>query len=172
MITLTAPESFGFLKGATLSAGYTTGPNTTPGAHEVDQFYAGGTIPLPVTGLSLGWAYDYSGDLAVGAQTHGYANSIAGYLMWQATEKLKLNGRLDYGSATTGWYAVQGGPGAHRIGSFTATADYSLWKNVISRAEFRWDHALDGSKPYGGETAGAPTQEQAVSLALNLIYQF
>jgi hypothetical protein len=58
------------------------------------------------------------------------------------------------------------------LGSLTATADYSLWKNVISRAEFRWDHSFDGNKPFGGTVAGSPDAEQAVSLALNIIYLF
>ena len=142
MITFTAPESFGFLKGATMSAGYTTGPNTSFG-QSVQQFYVGGTIPMPITGLTLGYAYDYSGNIGQFATGNpnfqgGYANSFAGYMMWQATEKLKINTRLDYATGTRGWY---GATAPHRLGSLTVTADYALWKNVITRAEFRWDHA-------------------------------
>jgi hypothetical protein len=40
MATFTAPESMGFMSGGTLSAGYTTGPNVSGGAH-VDQYYVG-----------------------------------------------------------------------------------------------------------------------------------
>jgi Putative beta-barrel porin-2, OmpL-like. bbp2 len=173
MATLTAPESFGFLKGATLSAGYTTGPHVT-GGQFVDQIYVGGTIPLPITCVSLGYAYDYTGNLgafATGnpAVTGGYANAVAGYIMWQATEKLKINTRLDYATGTRGWY----GPTApHRLGSLTVTADYSLWKNVISRAELRWDHALDGTKAFGGTIVGVGHDKDAVSLNMNVIYQF
>jgi hypothetical protein len=175
MVTLTAPESFGFLSGATMSAGYTTGPqdvSNEPHAH-VDQFYVGGSLPLPVTGLALGYAYDYTCDTL--PQGGGYANAVALYLQWQATEKLKLNTRVDYTSATQGWYySPLGAPhdGNDQLGSLTATADYSLWKNVISRAEFRWDHSFDGNKPFGGTVAGSPDAEQAVSLALNIIYLF
>jgi hypothetical protein len=173
MVTLTAPESFGFLKGATLSAGYLVGPNVAGGA-KIDQIYVGGVLPLPVTGLSLGYAYDYTSDV-LGQGT--YANAAALYIMWQATEKLKINTRLDYTSATAGWYYGQGTPGTvhsggDQLGSVTVTADYSLWKNVISRAELRWDHSLDSTNPYGGTTAGVPRDPDAVSLALNLIYQF
>jgi hypothetical protein len=170
MATLTAPESFGFLKGGTLSAGYTTGPNVG-GGPMVDQIYVGGGIPLPVTGLSLGFAYDYTSEVLqfVNGGNGGYANATALYILWQATEKLKVNTRLDYTSATRGWYAPTG---PHRIGSLTVTADYSLWKNVISRAEFRWDRALDGSDAFGGTITGVGHDPNAVSLGLNVIYMF
>jgi hypothetical protein len=175
MVTLTAPESFGFLKGATLSGGYTTGPNTDNAPH-IDQIYVGGTLPLPVTGLSLGFAYDYTSDVM---DTKGtYANATALYVMYQATEKLKLNTRLDYTSATGGYYYENGGSattvhsGNDQLGSLTFTADYSLWKNVVSRAELRWDHSFDGTGPFGGVVAGVPHDKNAVSLALNIVYLF
>jgi hypothetical protein len=177
MGTFTAPESFGFLKGATISGGYTTGPmdvSNEPHAH-IDQYYVGGTLPLPVTGLSLGWAFDYTSDIL--AQGGGYANAFAAYLNWQATEKFKINTRVDFTEATHGWYyptttAGTVHSGDDSLGSLTITGDYSLWKNVVSRLEFRWDKSLDGTKPFGGTVAGAPRDQQAVSLGLNLIYQF
>jgi len=174
MVTLTAPDSWGWMKGASMSGGYTTGPNVA-GAHHIDQYYVGGTMPLPVTGLSLGVAYDYTGDtMAVG----GYANATALYILYQATEKLKINTRLDYTSATRGWYYNPFGSattfhnGNDQLGSLTVTADYSLWKNVDSRLEFRWDRSFDGTGPYGGITPGVPHDKDAVSLALNIIYMF
>jgi hypothetical protein len=45
---------------------------------------------------------------------------------------------------------------------------YDLWKNVLTRAEFRWDHALNGSDPWGP----APSLDNAFLLALNIIYKF
>jgi hypothetical protein len=179
MITLTAPDSWGWMKGASFSGGYTTGPNLNNAEH-VQQFYAGGTLPLPVTGLSLGVAYDYTGNIGgyLGASGGGYANATALYIMYQATEKLKLNTRLDYTSATQGWYYAPGSSattfhnGNDQLGSLTVTADYSLWKNVVSRAELRWDRSLDGTGPFGGVTAGVPHDKNAVSLALNIIYLF
>jgi len=179
MFTLTAPDSWGFMKGASLSAGYTTGPNVNNNEH-VDQWYVGGTMPLPVTGLSLGIAYDYTGDIGgyLGASSGGYANATALYIMYQATEKLKINTRLDYTSATQGWYypafssATTAHTGNDQLGSLTVTADYSLWKNVVSRAEMRWDRSFDGTGPYGGTVAGVPHDKNAVSLALNIIYLF
>ncbi|MCD6339395.1 MAG: hypothetical protein J7M29_08480, partial [Verrucomicrobia bacterium] len=47
----------------------------------------------------------------------------------------------------------------------TVTLDYSLWVNVISRAEFRWDHDLNGAQSIAG-------MKNAYSLALNVIYNF
>ena len=31
--------------------------------------------------------------------------------------------------------------------SYTATVQYDLWKNVLSRLEIRWDHDLTGGDP-------------------------
>jgi hypothetical protein len=181
MVTLTAPDSWGFMKGATVSGGYTVGPNTGNGPH-INQLYVGGTMPLPVTGLSLGIAYDYTSDVdtthLVGSQSGTYANATALYVMYQATEKLKLNTRLDYTSASRGWYYSPFGSttvthsGNDQLASLTCTADYSLWKNVVSRAELRWDRSLDGTGPFGGTVAGVPHDKNAVSLALNIVYIF
>jgi hypothetical protein len=176
MITLTAPDNWGWMKGASVSGGYTTGPNAVGNEH-VHQFYVGGTTPLPVTGLSLGLAYDYTANINQFISGNpddggGYANAAALYILWQATEKLKVNTRLDYTSATTGWYDAVHTSGPDRLGSLTVTADYSLWKNVVSRVEFRWDRALDGSSPFGGTVAGVPRDKNAVSLGVNIIYIF
>ncbi len=50
----------------------------------------------------------------------------------------------------------------------TASVQYDLWKNVLTRAEFRWDHALNGSDPWGA----APSLDNAYLVALNIIYKF
>ena len=56
----------------------------------------------------------------------------------------------------------------------TITADYSLWANVITRVEARWDSVLTGgatpsSKPFGLAANG---DKNSISLALNVIYKF
>ncbi|MCX6923931.1 MAG: hypothetical protein NT154_12095 [Verrucomicrobia bacterium] len=57
--------------------------------------------------------------------------------------------------------------------ALTETLQYELWKNVISRLEFRWDHSLSGAAAYGGSTAGStPSLENAFLVAANLIYKF
>jgi hypothetical protein len=48
----------------------------------------------------------------------------------------------------------------------TATLDYNLWANVLTRLEFRWDHS------YTGGIFNDGTDENALSLALNVIYKF
>jgi hypothetical protein len=175
MITLTAPESMGFLKGATLSGGYTIGAASTAlGSWNQGNIYVGASIPTPVAGLSVGAAYDYTHGSAGFAAS--YANATALYVSYQPTEKWKFNNRFDYATGSSGAYGYVSTSGHphNQLFAYTLTADYSLWKNVISRAEFRWDHALSGDRPFGGSaaTGGAPTNKNAVSLGLNLIYMF
>jgi hypothetical protein len=44
---------------------------------------------------------------------------------------------------------------------------------VLSRIEFRWDHAEQGNTfGYSQAAFGAPTKDNDFLLALNLIYQF
>lgn len=172
MVTLTAPESMGFLKGATLSGGYTVGPANGANSGRVNQMYVGGTIPTPVKALSLGVAYDYSANI-VGPGT--YANATALYVIVQATEKLRFNTRFDYASGTEGAYGYTTVGSDHprnELFSTTLTADYQLWKNVLSRAELRWDHSLTGDKIYGGTTPGAASKRNAISLTGNMVYMF
>jgi len=137
-----------------------------------DNFYAGVSIPTPVSGLAVGLAFDYTSGIAL-PDSEAYA--LAAYLSFQATEKLKLNGRVDYGwGDDTMYYSAAGAGGnvgeKNKLLSLTGTADYALWKNVISRAELRWDTCITGDKPFGGTTT--PTDKNAVSLTANLIYQF
>jgi hypothetical protein len=54
----------------------------------------------------------------------------------------------------------------------TTTIQYDLWKNVLSRLEFRWDHAADGSNAFGGKGTAGPTLSNAYMLAANIIYKF
>jgi hypothetical protein len=184
IVTFTAPESFGFMSGSTLSGGYTYGdavpaggtgnvsgiPN--PGGRwSQGNFYVGGAIPLPVSGVSLGFAYDYTHGIAF---EDSYANALAAYLTWQVTEKMKLNTRADYGWGSNGVYGyTTGDDDKNELFSLTGTLDYSLWKNVISRLEARWDTAISGDRPFGGtDPLGSGSDRNAVSLAVNVIYQF
>jgi hypothetical protein len=186
IVTFTAPESFGFMNGASLSVGYTYGDavpaggtngfNNVSGTPNPDgrwsqgNFYVGGAIPLPVTGLSLGFAYDYTHGIGF---EESYAEAVAAYINWQVTEKLKVNGRADYGWGSNGVFGYETGDGKkNELFSLTGTIDYALWKNVISRAEVRWDSAVSGDRPFGGKFEGEPSDRNAVSLAFNFIYQF
>lgn len=172
-VALTAPESAGFLKGAVLSGGVVYTPMasaaTTAATGNPQQnlynFYVGGSMPLPVTGLSLGLAYDHR----MGEDTT-HANAVGGYLVYQATEKLKLAGRVEWANGSDGTYGAPANGLDDEYLGVTATVDYSLWANVISRLEFRWDQDLESnSKSFG---VNGNNQENAFQLALNVIYNF
>lgn len=189
MVTLTAPESFGFLKGATLSAGYTGGVNgggaNTPNSNGwmQDNYYVGASIPTPLTGLSVGLAFDYTTGINF---ADSYAEALAAYLSYQATEKLKVTTRADWANGSNGTAGVSNGvfgyqaatAGHNELFSLTTTADYSLWANTITRLELRWDTSLTGDKPFGGTTAATPGvplsggMKNYVSINFNVIYMF
>ena len=160
--TLTAPESLGFLKGSTLSAGYILGTGTGT-ANTTQHLYVGATLATPVAGLNFGAAYDYQEtSFAFGSPSENSA--VALYGSYAASDKLKLNlrGEMAHGNA----FIVVGGK-RKDLYSVTATADYSLWKNVVTRGEVRWDSA--SSKPYGSPAAD---EKNLLTVALNVIYVF
>jgi len=177
-VSITAPESWGFLSGSAWYAGLIDG--LAGNSQDTTSLYAGGSLKTPVEGLSVGAAFDYrfGGPSATAAYAGGnsWAYAIAGYASFQANEKWKFNIRGDYTEGTDGTFYDRGGDGLrnlqNRLGALTLTADYALWANVVSRAELRWDHSTSGDKPYGGTVVGVPNQRNAVTLALNLIYRF
>jgi len=187
MIMLTAPTNgFGFLGGSTLSATVVNGLNNASGDAgtsltdgHATSLNVSATTPTPLADLKVGFSYDYTDGMnlpfALGADTKSkYVNAVTGYLMYQATEKLKLNGRVEYTSASNGyWYTPAADSSRARLLGVTGTIDYSLWKNVISRFEVRWDHSLNGDRPYN-VAAGDPPDglKNVVTLALNVIYNF
>jgi len=181
-IALTAPESFGYLKGATLSATAVNGLNNPSGnagsvltAGRFGCYQIGGTMPTPLEGLVVGASYDYMDGppLAFAAPNKsGYANAATLYTSYQATEKLKLNGRAEYTTATKGFWYPPGVSGNEKLLGLTGTLDYALWVNVVSRLEARWDHSLNADRPYGGTAAAPGGEKNVVTVALNLIYKF
>jgi hypothetical protein len=174
--TLTAPDSTGFLSGSTLTAGIVNGYNAAVpynggGATET-SFYAGATVKTPVKNLSAGLAFDYAcigpNNAAAGGvlNNSGYQWAGAVYLAYQATDKLTFNTRGDY-LDQSGYLGTAGLPGSSV--AITETIQYDLWKNVLTRVEFRWDHACNGTYPWGGATGGL---ENEFLLALNVTYKF
>jgi len=176
---LTAPEDWGFLSGSTLYVGIINGFNNNLTADQT-SYYLGATVNTPVKGLRLGASYDYLGTTDEFAETRGgdrtlYGNSLAIYASFQATEKLGLHLRGEYASTDTDVTANPlFGAGIDRVFAATATIQYDLWANVVSRLEFRWDHADGNSNAYGGDLAKAspPGKPDYFTLALNLIYKF
>lgn len=172
-ITLTATSDLGFLEGSTLTAGAYDGLQQWGAATTRDTtgIFVGGTMNTPLKGLAVGGAWDYrlQRDRVLGHQVE-YA--VAGYLVYSGIEKLKLAVRGDYyNSGPATWYPVTDTDGAgNELVAVTATVDYQLWQNVITRLEFRWDHDLTGQQngfgPFGND------DNNAYSLALNVIYRF
>ena len=91
------------------------------------------------------------------------------YASYQATEKLSFHARGEWADT-----AVVNGNDAE-VYALTGTAQYDLWKNVISRVEVRWDHGNSGAM-FGGSNWPAndpgPDTKNAVLVAANLIYKF
>jgi len=181
-VSLTAPESFGFLQGGSLYAGFVSGKQSgaVPNQSFRNSYYAGVTVPTPVEGLKAGASFDYL-DLNEGAAAFNTSSSsaLAGYLSFAATEKMTLHTRVDY--LQVGGDGVSAGGGSvavfepgDDILSTTLTADYQLWKNVISRVEFRWDHDLDeGNDAMRSGPNGRPGgHTDELSLLANFIYKF
>jgi len=190
-LTLTAPDSLGFLAGSTFSGGVVNGynaliPNGVPltsattGTTDT-SLYGGATIKTPLKALSIGVAFDYAclGQNTAGStpillrkNSNGFQYAGAVYLLLQATEKLSFNTRVDYFSQSS-YLAAPNGAGFGTLPgqslAVTETIQYDLWKNVIARAEFRWDHACDGSDPWGN---AQPSLDNEYMLALNVIYKF
>jgi len=177
-VSITAPESWGFLKDSAWYFGVIDG--LAGNSLDTTSAYAGGSMHTPVEGLSIGGAFDYrfNGGNAV-TVGNNWAYAVAGYVSFQASEKWKFNLRGDYTEGSDGTYYNRIGSNQNRLGALTLTADYALWANVISRAELRWDHSMSGDKPYGG-TGATPVppavntgvNRNAVSVALNLVYKF
>ena len=188
LLTLTAPDSWGFLKGSAFYAGVDYGPgsygNPVPGAGlglhggDMTEWYVGATVNTPVTGLSLGAAWDNISDADVAGFDVGNFDSIAGYLSYKINDKSSLNGRIEYanGSGLQGLeFLADGAPFGtlDKVIALTGTFEYDLWANVMSRLEVRWDHNAGGTGPaFGGEVAGVPTKNNEVLIAANVIYKF
>jgi hypothetical protein len=186
-ITLTAPESFGSLKGASLTLGVADGgigprtPTASPvagaprgpeKASDMVNYYAGLSLPLGEK-FTIGAAWDYRVN---GLQEGSWENAIGGYLQYKVTEKFTLSDRLEYASGTEVAGTAAGSAYGVTLPNNTAelkllantlTVDYSLWANTITRAEVRWDHDLTGTGIFNDGT-----DMNAFSVALNVIYNF
>lgn len=158
-VSLTAPDSWGWVKGGTLYVGAINSDNT--GAPGSTSLYVGTTMPTPMAALKFGGSFDYLDyhNAGAGNSSDDSQYDIAVYSTYQASDKLSLNFR--------GEYLNNSQVGFSNAEEFTATASYALWANVLSRIEFRWDH-LESAGVYGA----SGTNHNNFMLAANLIYQF
>lgn len=159
-----APESMGALAGSSLYLGVVDQGQT--GKDDQINYYVGASIATPVEGLTVGASFDYAENF-LGNSLYGYA--WAGYISFQATEKLKFNYRGEYAGSSGGVH-LPGGLNDERVMGHTFTVDYALWKNVVSRIEYRWDTAVGGQGPVGLDVFDG--QKNDHSLTLNLVYLF
>jgi hypothetical protein len=132
LLTLTAPDSWGFLKGSALYGGLDYGPG---GASDTTEWYLGTTLNTPITGLTLGASWDSISDVGVAVPgtpvtfpviggvvtptpgTPGFTgdagsfNSFAGYIGYKINDKASINGRAEYayGGALSAAEAIQNG---------------------------------------------------------------
>ncbi len=167
-VAFTAPDSFGFAKGATLNLGTLINMDK----YGQDNYYAGLTIPTPISALSVGASFDLVS--ANNAVTVLNSKNDSGWILGlytsvKATDKLSFNLRGEYfdlqgvdAYVAPNYWATDG-----KGEEVTATIQYNLWANVISRVEFRWDH-IDSGTAFSN-TAG---DADSFLLALNLIYTF
>jgi hypothetical protein len=178
---ITVPENCGFLAGSTLEAGFVNGLDENEGRSDYDEnstsYYVGATVATPVSGLRLGGSFDY---LDV-HNTSGETYALACYTSFQATEKLSLHFRGEYlrDRGDQKFFTLDptdpaAATNPDRAMALTATAQYDLWKNVISRVEFRWDHSLSGQQVWGnpGTSVDGGSLHNEWLLAANLIYKF
>jgi len=180
-VVITLPEATGPLAGSVIYGGVVDG-SAFGSDKDSTIVYVGGTIKTPLEGLALGAAWDYRSDgPTVAGPVKNRAYAIAGYASYSITEKFRAHARLDYVNADAGtfysagtsvsiedtaYYAVAHSSHEKLLGT-TFTLDYSLWDNVVTRAELRWDHSLNGDRPYGNGD-----EKNAVTMTANLVYKF
>jgi hypothetical protein len=198
-IALTAPDSWGWAKGATLNAGVINADNGSAANYayvknqlanqSVDlsgfanllagvgttSWYVGATVPTPLTALKVGGSFDYL-DLhnggSVGNPSDDSSWDAAIYGNYQYNDKLSFNLRGEYLNDGAGVVYPTGGPNTSEAEEVTATVSYQLWANVLSRVELRWDHVDNAAFDTDTATGASPVHKNAYLLALNLIYQF
>jgi Putative beta-barrel porin-2, OmpL-like. bbp2 len=182
-IAFTAPTNWGWVGGSTAYGCIINGfnaasPGNVTGAVDQTSLYFGMTMMTPLKELKVGASYDYAGSKRQELSPHqsGYANAFDLYATYQVRDNLGFNTRIEYfdESPAAALAADAGGTGiAKEIFTFTETVEYDLWKNVMSRAEFRWDHALGGVHAFGGTGAGGfGTLENSVEVIGSLAYKF
>lgn len=182
--SLVFPESTGFLEGTELYLAAVNGvaadgnmdaaPDSLPNTTGVN-FYL--KMPLPVKGLSWAFCYDHVGNSSRGTlpgNEANWANAYAAYLIYEATDRLTFANRIEYADGSPGTFDAAGvNPnwGTSEEDKFLAdtfTVSYRLWENVITRAEFRWDHDLSNNMRMTDDG----TRDNAFGIAANIIYVF
>jgi len=166
-VSITAPDSAGALSGSTFYLGAVGG--YANGTQDQVNYYVGATIATPVAGLKLGVAFDYVDNFGGGQASAGtFENDVwnAGiYASYQATEKMSLHFRGEYGNLDADNGIESGDETKWEL---TGTLQYNLWNNVISRLEVRYDDFTED----GFNVTGTFPDTQQFGVYANLIYKF
>ena len=187
-VALTAPDSWGWFKGATMNLGYIhhVANEVVGNSGTVDNYYAGITMPTPWNVLKVGAAFDWveigngsSASLLNPKDDQAFSGAI--YANFQATDKLSFSLRGEYLEDGTGQIYNDGfggnvsapsPSGLVKVEALTLTTTYNLWANVLSRVELRYDHVEDGNGFGFNSSVGAPNKSDSFLVAFNLIYKF
>jgi hypothetical protein len=182
-VTYTAPSSWGWAAGSSFYAGIVYGFNNSGGGGPTGfyaggnqvNYYAGVTLNTPWKPLTTGFAFDYAHNLAGGYNYFGYSYHndvwvIGAYATYKVNDKLSFDGRAEYLNGTD--YASFSSTSFSEDGyEFTATMEYDMWANVMSRLELRWDHVnANGLPGFAGD--GFIAHKDSVGLYANIIYKF
>jgi hypothetical protein len=182
--SLIFPESTGFLAGTELYLAAVSGvvadgnrdaaPDSRPNTTGVNFCLS---MPLPVEGLSWAFCYDHVGNSSRGTLPSGkanWSNAYGVYLIYEATDRLSFANRIEYAEGTPGTFDVAGTHpnwGTSEEDQFLAdtfTVSYRMWENVLTRAEFRWDHDLSASKRMSDDG----TRDNAFGIGASIVYLF
>jgi hypothetical protein len=173
-LNLQAPTNWSALGGSS----FFLSVNNGYGSITRDETYVsfGGTLSTPLPQVKIGASWDYSTHFAVAGLDTGPASAIDLYILCQPAEKLRFNVRAEYvradglGALSAAYNGAA--TSLRKVFALTATLQYDLWKNVLSRLEARWDHAADGTDSFGGTVPGEPTSRNEVTLAAEFAYLF
>jgi len=163
-----APENFGFLAGSSLYLGIVD-RGFGGGVDDQINYYVGASLSTGVEGLTVGGSYDYVDNLNGVANQYGYAWAL--YASYQLNEQLKLSYRAELAGSSGGIH-LPGGLNDEQVLGNTLTLDYALWKNVISRLEYRLDSAVSGATGAANPLDVFNGQKNDHSLTVNIVYLF
>ena len=179
-----AGEQFGLFDGASAyfavvhgsSAGANGGLVAQPldfvSGDESTHYYASIGMPLPIADTSFAFAWDYRDyDTHVNdgglVQAGGYTQTFGAYLDYtpaEASWSAHLRGEL--AESNVGYFT--GAAGDEELYAITGTFNFSLFENVLTRIELRYDKDEEGTA-FG--TIQDPEDDQFM-VALNAVYTF
>lgn len=174
-IAVTAPEDGCIFGGSTFYVGAVGG--FADGPDDQNNFYVGATFNTPVAGLKTGIAFDYVENLGGTDGVNDYQDDawvMGFYFSYQATERLSLHARGEYGDLKYK-FTIPGftDRGHEYMTGLTGTVQYDLWKNVLSRIEVRWDQMhTKGNAVDIGVTEYDYVNATQMGIYANFIYKF